>query len=75
MMGSHDPYMIYTVNMERFPGLNICGFSSMKVFVGILSQCLSQQCVYYLTIAKYSWENFSGTLKNCKSLAQSIFPR
>ena len=45
----------------------------MKIFVGILLQCLARS-VYYLTIAKYSWENFSGTLKNCKSLAQSIFP-
>ena len=33
--------------------------------------------VYYLPIAKNSWENFRGTLKNresCKSLAQRIFP-
>ena len=32
---------------------------------------------YYLTITKYSWENFHDTLKNhenCKSLAQRIFP-
>ena len=71
MMGSHDPYMIYTVNVERFAGLNICGFSPLKIFVGILSQCLSQQCLLF----KYSWENFSGTLKHCESLAQSIFPR
>ena len=33
---------------------------------------------YYLPIAKNSWENFCGKLKNCEyreSLAQRIFPR
>ena len=30
--------------------------------------------VYYLTITKYSWESFHVTPKNCKSLAQRIFP-
>ena len=30
--------------------------------------------VYYLTISKYSWENFHSTLKNCERLAQRIFP-
>ena len=29
-----------TVNVERFAGLNIRGYSPMKVFVGILSRCL-----------------------------------
>ena len=29
----------------------------------------------YLTIAKYSQENFRGILENRKSLAQHIFPR
>ena len=71
MMGSHDPYMIYTVNMERFAGLNIHGFSPMKVFAAILLWCLGQQCVYYLTIVKYSWEQV--LLKTVKVLAQRIF--
>ena len=33
--------------------------------------------VYYLTIAKYSWENLRSTLKNLKNrkrLAQHVFP-
>ena len=66
----HD---IYTVNVERFAGLNVHGFSPMKVFVAILLRCLGQQCVYYLTIVKYSWEQV--LLKTVKVLAQRIFPR
>ena len=64
----------HTVNGERFAGVNICGFSLMKFFMRIFSWCLGQQC--FLTIAKYSQENFHGTVKNyenCKSLAQQIF--
>ena len=52
-----------TINGERFAGLNIRGFSPMKFFTGIFSRCLGQR-FYYLTIVKYSWENFHGTLKN-----------
>ena len=59
----------YTVNVERFAGLNI---GPMKFFVRILSRSFGQR-VYYLAIAKYSQENFCGMLKNRESLAQSIF--
>ena len=48
----------------------------MKFFVGILFIALASS-VYYLTIAKYSWKIFRGTLKsreNHKSLTQQIFP-
>ena len=38
-------------------------FQPYKVFHGALVNS-----VYYLTIAKYSWENFHSTLKNRKSL-------
>ena len=31
------PTTLYTVNMERFAGPNIHGFSPMKFFTGILS--------------------------------------
>ena len=34
--------MVFTVNMERPVGLNICGFSPMKFFTGILLWCLGQ---------------------------------
>ena len=64
----------FTVNMEKFTGLNIHGFRPIKIFAGILSRCHGQH-VYYLTIAKYSQENFRSTLKNRESLAQQIFPR
>ena len=49
-------------------------FQPYEFFTGILLRCLGQQC-YYLTIAKYSQENFCSTLKNCESSAQRIFPK
>ena len=45
----------------------------MKFFIEILLQCIATS-VYYLPIAKNSQENFRGTLKNHKNLAQQIFP-
>ena len=42
---------------------------SQEYFHGALASS-----VYYLTIAKYSWENFHSTLENHESLAQQIFP-
>ena len=44
----------------------------MKFFMGIFCGALASSA-YYLTIAKYSRENFRSTLKNhknCESLAQ-----
>ena len=38
---------VETVNEARFAGLNICGFSTMKFFMGILSRCLGQQCLLF----------------------------
>ena len=63
---------MYTTNVERFAGLNILGFSPMKVLWEYFCSALASS-VYYLTIAKNSWENFCGTVKNrenCESLAQ-----
>ena len=42
---------------------------SQEYFHGALASS-----IYYLTIAKYSRENFHSTLENRKSLAQQIFP-
>ena len=67
--------------MERFTGLNIRSFSSMKVFLEILSLCIGHTratSVHYLPIAKNLQENFCGKLKNREnreSLAQKIFIR
>ena len=70
-------YKQNTINVEKFAGLNIRGFSPMKVlqkyFCGILPTI-----VYFIPIAKNSLENFHSTLKNRKNrecLAQRIFPR
>ena len=63
--------------MERFAGLKICGFSSMKIFWQEYFRGALASSVYYLTIAQYSQENSHGTLTNrdnCENLAQRGFP-
>ena len=61
----------YTVNGEIFAELNILSFIPIKFsqeyFHGILASG-----IYYLTIAKYLWENFCGTLKNHPSVAHAV---
>ena len=59
----------YTVNVERFAGLNNRSFSPIKFLQEYFRSALATG-VYCLPIAKNSWENFCGTLKNHKSLAQ-----
>ena len=59
---------LHTVNIKRFAGLNICGFSPMKIFVGIYCCGALASNVNYLTIAKYLWENFHSTLKTVKTV-------
>ena len=39
-----------TVDKERFPGLNICGFSTIRVFTEILSHCLGHKCSLFSAI-------------------------
>ena len=51
------------VNVERFVGLNICGFSPMKFSWKYFCSALDTS-VHYLPIAKISWGNFCGKLKN-----------
>ena len=43
----NNDYTQYTVNGERFAGLNICDFSPMKFFMEMLSWCLGQQCLLF----------------------------
>ena len=53
--------------MERFAGLNIHGFSPIKVFAEILLCCLGHNCSLFSTIKErclYSQKNFYGTLEN-----------
>ena len=61
-----------TVDVERFAGLNICGFSpikfSRKYFRGALATS-----VHYLPIAKNSQENFRGKLKNRESFLFTVY--
>ena len=69
-----------TIDGERFAGLNIRGFSTIKVFMEILLCCLGHKCSLFSTIKEkhlYSRKNFCGTPENhekCESLAQQIFP-
>ena len=71
---------MYTVNVERFAVLNICGFSVLKFLAGILSQCLGQQC----SLFNYSYVSIHRKIftvlldrnhENHEGLAQQTFPR
>ena len=55
----------FTVNVERFAGLNIRGFSPIKLLRKYFCDALATN-VYYLPIAKNSRKNFRGTLKTAK---------
>ena len=65
----------------KFAGLNVRGFSTIKVFIEILLQCLGHKCSLFSTIKERclnSQKNFRGTPENHenrKSLAQQMFPR
>ena len=65
---------LYTVDGERFAGLNIRGFSAIKVFAEIFLHYLGhRQCIstHYLVQLK---RGFCGTPENLESLVQRIFP-
>ena len=72
----------YTIDRERFAGLNIHGFSTIEIFTEIFSRYLGHKCSLFSTTKEperclYSWKNFHGTPENreCReSLAQRIFP-
>ena len=65
---------------ERFTGLNIRGFSAIKVFMEIFSRFLGHKYSLFSIVKErclYSRKNFHGTPENrekCESLAQRIFP-
>ena len=76
-----DSITKYTVDGERFGGLNVRVFNLTEVFTEIFSRFLGKKCLLF-SISKerrlYSWEKFRGTLENrekCECLAQQIFPR
>ena len=65
----------YTVDVERFAGLNVHSFNLIEVFAKILLRCLHQKCLLFSIIIKrgtyvYSWKSFCGTLETCESLTQ-----
>ena len=77
---SYIVHIYYTVDGERFAGVNICDFSAIEVFMEILSHSLGHKCSLFSTIKErclHSWKSFCGTpenRENHKSLAQRIFP-
>ena len=61
----------YTVDVERFTGLNIRSFNPPKVFAEILLRCLGQNCLLLHIIKErclYSWKNFHGILEIMKTV-------
>ena len=73
---------MYTVDREKFVGLNVRVFNPIEVFAEMLSHCLDQKCLLFSIIKErhllYSRANSRGTLENREKhecLAQQIFPR
>ena len=74
--------LLFTVDVERFIGLNVCSFNPIEVFAEILSVCFGQKCLLFSKIKEpvcIHWKTFAVLfLKNCEkreSLAQQNFPR
>ena len=58
---------MYTIDGERFAGLNVHVFNPIEVFVEILLRCLGQKCLLFSIIKErylYSQGNFHDTLEN-----------
>ena len=66
----------FTANVERFSGLNFCGFNPMKFsqenFCGGLYFNIIIQSLYIYKLI--FTENLCGILENFESIAQQIFP-
>ena len=58
---------LYTVSIERFTGLKNHSFSPMKVFAGILLQCLGQQCLLFTYSKVFKGKTFVVLLKTAKT--------
>ena len=57
----------YTIDGERYAGLNIHGFSAIKVFTEIFLHCLGHKCSLFSVIKErglYSQKNFCSTPEN-----------
>ena len=73
-------HIYYTVDGEKFAGINIRSFSAIEVFMEILLHYLGHRYSLFSTIKERcsnSWKNFCGTPENHEnreSLAQRIFP-
>ena len=65
---------LFIVDGERFAGLNISGFSTIKVFTEIFLHCLGHKCSLFSIIKErrlYSWINLHSTPENrekCENL-------
>ena len=62
--------LLITIDEERFAGLNIRGFSTIKVFSEIFSHCLGHKYSLISIIQEghvYSRKNFHGTPKTVKT--------
>ena len=63
-MHNNELYSNVAIYVHNYP--NYLLEVTMKFFMGYFCSALASG-VYYLTIAKYSWENFCSTLKNFKT--------
>ena len=60
-----------TVDMEKFTGLNFCGFNPTKVFVEILLRFLSQKCLLLKSGAYTHGKTFASALEHRENQGRS----
>ena len=63
-----EQYSKYTVNGERFAGLNFCGFNPTEVFTEILSRFLSQKCLLLMSSTYIHGKTFAVLLIAAKTV-------
>ena len=70
MVYAYGDIILYTVDGERFAGINICGFSGIEVFAEIFLYCLGHKYSLFSIIKEghlYSQKNFHGTPETMKN--------
>ena len=58
----------YTVDVEKFAGLNVHGFNPTEVFTEILLDCLGQKCLLVKRGAYIRRKKFAVLLKTAKTV-------
>ena len=68
------PFSTIVDTVERFAGLNICGFSAIEVFMEIFFRCLGHKCSLLVQLKRGAYihrKTFAVLLKTVKNMKVS----